>query len=53
MHIIRYLGSVLAPSTVASLLRPLAIKANWENDLSTVPIGLTNSKYDQLVLFQN
>ncbi len=41
-----YIGEVLAPSsqTVRSLLRPLAGRADWENDLSIDPMDLTNSK---------
>ncbi len=54
MHVIRYLG-VLAPSSNCSILietPPLAGKACWENDLSVAPMGLTNSKFDQLGLYQ-
>jgi len=44
MHIIRYLGGVLAPSSHCSILieTPLAGKDYWENDLSIAPMGSTN-----------
>jgi hypothetical protein len=35
------------------LRTPLAPEARWENDLSIAPIGLTNSKFDQLGLYPN
>jgi hypothetical protein len=47
-HIINYLGGILLHLIiVASLLRPsMAGKASREKDLSIVPMGSTNSKFD-------
>jgi hypothetical protein len=45
MHVIRYLRDVLAPSRHCSILieTPLVGNADWENDLSIVPKGLTTT----------
>ncbi len=55
IHIIRYLGDTLAPSSPSSILieTPLAREAGQENELSIAPISLTDSKFDQLRLCTN
>jgi hypothetical protein len=52
MHIIRYLGGVLAPSSHCSILieTPLAGKASQENNLSIAAMGSNNSKFNQFGL---
>jgi hypothetical protein len=52
MQIKRYFRGVLATSSHCSILieTPLAGEASWENDLSVAPMGLNNSKFDQLGL---
>jgi hypothetical protein len=54
IHVIRYLGGVLAPCSPLSILID-ALQAGFaslEDDLSIAPKGLTNLKFDQLRLYQ-
>ncbi len=48
-----YLEGILAPYSHCSILieTPMVSKAGRDNDVSIVPMGLTNSKFDQLVLY--
>jgi hypothetical protein len=49
MHITRYLGSVLTPSSHYGILNETTLsgEAGCENDLSIAAMGSTNSKFDQ------